>query len=397
MVYDFVVLNFVPLAGILFLFIFLICNGESEKRRQYLFYLILALELLEMIFYSAEFKTEAFAHPTLWRTLFSALCYSIRPMLLIGLLCLSLRKELSKQKFILLSIPAVINILASFSAFFTGIVYSYNAKNELVRGPLGYTMHVIVFFYLIMMLICSIRSWGKGVGLENLIILSSFVVVVIAIVLEAVFSVRSLGRSAIVLSTIAYYLYFQTQTYNEQLRAYMENTISTQQEHLREMNVISVLANEYVTVCYVDVEKNIVTPYRMDPFIEERYGDALRSGVPFEHIFQTYITKDILEEDRDFFLNLANLQEMLSYLRQHGRIARKYRVMREGVVLYCEMRAELVSTDSDVEDIVIGFSNNDTRVRKEMIYQSTVQQEIDKVIETKESLSGIASLAKQLQ
>ena len=122
MVYDFVVLNFVPVAGILFLFIFLICNGESEKRRQYLFYLILALELLEMIFYSAEFKTEAFAHPTLWRTLFSALCYSIRPMLLIGLLCLSLRQELSKQKFILLSIPAVINILASFSAFFTGIV-----------------------------------------------------------------------------------------------------------------------------------------------------------------------------------------------------------------------------------------------------------------------------------
>ena len=57
MVYDFVVLNFVPLAGILFLFIFLICNGEAEKRRQFLFYLILALELLEMIFYSAEFNT----------------------------------------------------------------------------------------------------------------------------------------------------------------------------------------------------------------------------------------------------------------------------------------------------------------------------------------------------
>ena len=207
----------------------------------------------------------------------------------------------------------------------------------------------------------------------------------------------NISRTAMVLSTLAYYLFFQTIIYQEEIRGYMEQTFQNQKEHLREMNIIGILANEYVTVCYVDVERNIVTPYRMDPFIEERYGDALRSGVPFEHIFQTYITKDILEEDRDFFLNLANLQEMLSYLRQHGRIARKYRVMREGVVLFCEMRAELVSTDSDVEDIVIGFSNNDTRVRKEMIYQSTVQQEIDKVIETKESLSGIASLAKQLQ
>lgn len=397
MVYDFVVLNFAPLTGLLFLFIFLLCNGEVEKRRQYLFYIILALELLEMIFYSAEFKTEAFAHPTLWRTLFSALCYSIRPMLLIGLLCLSLRKELSKQKFILLSIPAVINILASFSAFFTGIVYSYNAKNELVRGPLGYTMHVIVFFYLIMMLICSIRSWGKGVGLENLIILSSFVVVVIAIVLEAVFSVRSLGRSAIVLSTIAYYLYFQTQTYNEQLRAYMENTISTQQEHLREMNVISVLANEYVTVCYVDVKKDIVTPYRITPVLEERYGEVLRSGVSFEQVFKAYINHDIYEEDRSFFMNVSKLPDMISYLKENGNLSRKYRVLREGTMIYCEMRVELVPNEDGTEDLVFGFSNNDSRVRREMVYQSTVKQEIDKVEEARKSLSGIAELAGQLK
>lgn len=397
MVYDFVVLNFVPLAGILFLFIFLICNGEAEKRRQFLFYLILALELLEMIFYSAEFKTEVFAHPTVWRTLFSALGYSIRPMLLIGLLCLSLRKELSKQKFILLSIPAVINILASFSAFFTGIVYSYNAKNELVRGPLGYTMHVIVFFYLIMMLICSIRSWGKGVGLENLIILSGFVVVVIAIVLEAVFSVRSLGRSAIVLSTIAYYLYFQTQTYNEQLRAYMENTISTQQEHLREMNVISVLANEYVTVCYVDVKKDIVTPYRITPVLEERYGEVLRSGVSFEQVFMAYINHDIYEEDRSFFMNVSKLPDMISYLKENGNLSRKYRVLREGTMIYCEMRVELVPNEDGTEDLVFGFSNNDSRVRREMVYQSTVKQEIDKVEEARKSLSGIAELAGQLK
>lgn len=397
MVYDFVVLNFVPLAGILFLFIFLICNGEAEKRRQFLFYLILALELLEMIFYSAEFKTEVFAHPTVWRTLFSALGYSIRPMLLIGLLCLSLRKELSKQKFILLSIPAVINILASFSAFFTGIVYSYNAKNELVRGPLGYTMHVIVFFYLIMMLICSIRSWGKGVGLENLIILSGFVVVVIAIVLEAVFSVRSLGRSAIVLSTIAYYLYFQTQTYNEQLRAYMENTISTQQEHLREMNVISVLANEYVTVCYVDVKKDIVTPYRITPVLEERYGEVLRSGVSFEQVFKAYINHDIYEEDRSFFMNVSKLPDMISYLKENGNLSRKYRVLREGTMIYCEMRVELVPNEDGTEDLVFGFSNNDSRVRREMVYQSTVKQEIDKVEEARKSLSGIAELAGQLK
>ena len=47
--------------------------------------------------------------------------------------------------------------------------------------------------------------------------------------------------------------------------------------------------------------------------------------------------------------------------------------------------------------MVLGFSNNDTRVRREMVYQSTVQQEMDKVEAAKNSLAKIADLARQLQ
>ncbi|MGN0167781.1 MAG: hypothetical protein ACI4AB_07055 [Acetatifactor sp.] len=59
--------------------------------------------------------------------------------------------------------------------------------------------------------------------------------------------------------------------------------------------------------------------------------------------------------------------------------------------------AELVRTETGIEDIVFGFSNNDMRVRKEMVYQSSVQQEMNKVAEAKDSLAGIAELARQLQ
>ena len=37
------------------------------------------------------------------------------------------------------------------------------------------------------------------------------------------------------------------------------------------------------------------------------------------------------------------------------------------------------------------------RVLKGMVYQSTVQQEMNKVAEAKDSLAGIAELARQLQ
>ena len=81
----------------------------------------------------------------------------------------------------------------------------------------------------------------------------------------------------------------------------------------------------------------------------------------------------------------------------HGSLSRKYRVLRDGTVLYCEMRAELVNNEMGAEDIVIGFSNNDTRIQKEMVYQSSMQEEMNKIAEARNSLSGIAILARQLQ
>ena len=163
------------------------------------------------------------------------------------------------------------------------------------------------------------------------------------------------------------------------------------------MGIISVLANEYVTICYLDVEKNLVTAYRMDPYIEKRYGEVLREGVTFEQVFQAYILQDVCEDDRAFFMNLADLKEMLNYLHQNGSLSKMYRVWRGGTLLYCKMRAELVKTKDGTEDMVFGFSNNDMRVRREMVYQSTVQEEINKVEEAKSSLAGIAELARQRQ
>lgn len=201
---------------------------------------------------------------------------------------------------------------------------------------------------------------------------------------------------SIVLCAFAGHLYLRTRTYRNEINRHLEQTTVSRKDHMREMNVIGVLANEYVTVCYVDVEKDLVTPYRIAEQLEERYGDIMRSGVSFEQIFRDYVLQDIYEEDRDFFLNLADLGNMLSYLHEHGSIAKKYRVWRDNTVYYCEMRVELVRTAAGVEDMVFGFSNNDMRVRREMVYQSSVQEEMDKLENEKKSLAEIADLALRL-
>lgn len=395
--YNFIEINFAPLAGLLFLLLFLLSNREADEKIRRIFSLLGILELVELIVYSTELWTATFAEPTVWRILLSAVGYTIRPFLLYLILWLSVRGSLADKWQLIFAIPALLNAIAAFSAFFTDLVYSYNASNEFVRGPLGYTTYIVALLYLFCILVLALVKKAKGRRLECAIALSVSLVCTVAMFFEAFFSVRSLGRTSFVLSTIAYYIYFQTQAFRDDIADYMEQTIQSQKEHLREMNIISVLASEYVTVCYVDVEKNLVNAYRMDPFIEKQYGDMLRLGVSFEKVFRAYVTQNIHEEDREFFLRLAELPDMFTYLKQNGSLSRKYRVWRNGTILYCEMRAELVRTETGAEDIVFGFSNNDMRIHREMVYQSTVKEELAKVEEAKNSLSGIASLARQLQ
>ena len=92
-------------------------------------------------------------HPTVWRILFSAICYSLRPiivLLIIALVCKRL------PKFVL--IPAAINVLLSFSALFSNVVFYFNELNSFQRGPLGYSAYVVSVLYILGLLVVTIRT-----------------------------------------------------------------------------------------------------------------------------------------------------------------------------------------------------------------------------------------------
>ena len=357
--YDLMEINFAPIVGLLFLMLFLLSGKKAEKDITNMFLGICLLELIELLAYSAELWTASFDHPTHLRVLLSAIGYTVRPFLIYDMLCLTMRKYMNKEQRSWFVIPACLNAIAAFSAFFTGVVYSYNEANEFVRGPLGYIPHVILAFYLVCIVVFSIRRYRDGQRLECAILWAICLIISVAVLLEALLPVHAIGRNAIVLSIFAYYLYFQTETYRDHLREYMEQESSGQKEHLREMNIIEMLSKEYVTICYVDVEHDNVIPYRMDPYIEERYGDILRLGTTFEKVFRAYTYQDIFEEDRPFFVELSDLSDMVAYLEENGSLSHKYRVLRsDNTVLYCEIRAELVPAENGHTDIVFGFSNN---------------------------------------
>lgn len=207
---NLLIIDFTPLAGILFLLLFLRFNSSLEKEVKKIFYLLVNLELLELLLYSAELYTASFSEPTVVRTLLSAMGYTVRPVLIYLILQLTLQNEHKTWKHKLLILPLVFNIIVAFSALFTDIAYTYDADNVFVRGPLGFTTHVVLLFYLITVLVIIIRTYSGRKKLETIVVFWMVILISGSMILEALYDVRDVGRTAIVLSMIFYYMYFQT-------------------------------------------------------------------------------------------------------------------------------------------------------------------------------------------
>lgn len=207
---NLLIIDFAPLAGILFLLLFLRFNSSLEKEVKKIFYLLVNLELLELLLYSAELYTASFSEPTVVRTLLSAMGYTVRPVLIYLILQLTLQNEHKTWKHKLLILPLVFNIIVAFSALFTDIAYTYDADNVFVRGPLGFTTHVVLLFYLITVLVIIIRTYSGRKKLETIVVFWMVILISGSMILEALYDVRDVGRTAIVLSMIFYYMYFQT-------------------------------------------------------------------------------------------------------------------------------------------------------------------------------------------
>lgn len=214
MTYDYFAINYPSVIGFLFLLTFLATNSTTDTRIKRMFYLMIAVEFIEMLAYSLELWTTTFETLSPMRLWLSAVGYSVRPFIFYLMLMLALRDFATKKTSWLLAIPALINILVAFSVFFTDIAYSYTPDNLFQRGPLGFNTHLTVILYLVILVIAVFRTHADRPKLETLIIFVISLLSLFAMILEAVWSIRTINRTSIIMITIFYYMFFQTQNHN---------------------------------------------------------------------------------------------------------------------------------------------------------------------------------------
>ena len=261
MTYDYLSINYTAVAGILFLMIFLLANASLDPKIRRIFFLLILLEAVEIIAYSAELHTTTFPtlHPArLW---LSAIGYSVRPFIFCLILMLATRNTTAQQFPKAYLVPALLNVVTAFSVFFTDIVYSYSPDNQFHRGPLGYITYAVVLLYLIFLILVVIRNHAGRPKLETLIIFAICALIVFAMLAEALYSIRTLGRSSIVMATIFYYMFFQTQIYRSSLS--QEQTIRQQLEHANRLDGTTGVLNKSA---FTEAAKTLLEKHNTQPY-----------------------------------------------------------------------------------------------------------------------------------
>lgn len=215
--------NLAPVAGLLFLFLAVFPNKSLMPEKKRAFAQAILLEAAELLFFNLELITASWDSPSTLRILFSAIGYSLRPMLIFTFIHAAWRKNRTPGRVFLLFLPSLISILCAFSAFFTDISYSYDATNAFHRGPLGYVSQCAVMFYLVLMLLLMCRHHMLTHEGGTIMMLLGILYISAGMALDAYYGIHVLSHSAMVFGTIFFLYAMQMQMLHNTIDALQEN------------------------------------------------------------------------------------------------------------------------------------------------------------------------------
>lgn len=204
----------------LFLAIFTLTNRSFESELIKWFWLTITCTLILVAVDSLELWAATWDHPSHFRVLMSTIGYSLRPLGAFCLLCI-LTRATTIIKW--LSIPLAANAICVFSAHISPLAFYYNDSNVFVRGPLGGFPFLVSAFYLIAIVIFTVRKYNEGNQHESLIAFFISAILAISSVAESGFGFDGFLNASSAMSVIFYYLYLHTQQFKRDQLANLLN------------------------------------------------------------------------------------------------------------------------------------------------------------------------------
>ena len=310
---------------------------EKKNRRTMLWIVLLVLGILLSDCLNALFVIKVLVPA---RIVVDILGYTARPLAIVLLLRVLEPKQRHPICWVLLGVNALVHLTALFSP----ICFTLDSTGLFIRGPLGYTSHIVSSILLAYMTGVSVRiSFGTGKQ-ESLLPVFNVVLIVAAIVLDTRISTVpvSIVTDAMVLSCVFYYIWLHLRFVRAHEDALMaEQRIQIMMSQIQPHFLYNTLST-IQALCRTDPEKAFDVTERFGTYLRQNL-DALRQTncIPVEKELEhtrvyteiealrfpnVHVEYDI--QDTGFLVPALTIQPLVENAIRHG-----VRIREDGRVL----------------------------------------------------------------
>ena len=161
--------------------------------------------------------------------------------------------------------------------------------------------------------------------------------------------------------------------------------INKDEETKRNEDIMRILASEYATVLYVDLDSESVSFCSLPSDIDHDIREAIKKS-KFRELWQMYVTQRVRNSDADSLLNLLDDNFIKGYLKNKKSFSDIFRVGTEEDFAYYEIKIVKVG-DGEPKALVIGIANKDDTIRTQQEQQRQIETAL--ILAQKDALTDI--------
>ena len=310
-----------------------------DSRRRKVMIIIVGLVFLLLFQDHLEYQLETDGTMAYRRMLAGVLGYCIRPTILAMFFYIVSNRESHKKVWALIAVNAAVHLTALFS----GICFRITPDNTFVRGPLGYTCHVISALLLMQLLFVTVLECKDERKKDLLIPAFNTAMIIAAVAADGTTGgmVVSYLTVAVVISVLFYYIWLHLQFVRQYENVMKEEQririmVSQIQPHFL-FNTLSTIQS----LCLIDPKKASETVEKFGTYLRQNLDSLNRENMilfetELEHT-KVYADIEMLRfpnirveydiEDTHFGVPALSLQPLVENAIRHG-----VRVRRNGLV-----------------------------------------------------------------
>ncbi len=141
----------------------------------------------------------------------------------------------------------------------------------------------------------------------------------------------------------------------------------------RQMELIQALSIDYKLVCFFDLDTGVGIPLRNSEYNEQEFEGIFNEKMLLEEFMERYIQEFVYDDDKELLRKASSREKLKKELTEKKVYCTNYRALRNGKILYFQMKVVRAGTGEENYGIVLGLRSVDEDTRKEMEQKSLLE------------------------